>query len=271
VGYIAALIGLILLAGIIFLSLRTIYSLFYDIFWYIRLVLKRYILPLKPEYQNILKTYFGYYIQLAPKDKHEFENRLKAFMYSKEFIPRNIDKVSPEMRVLISASAIQLTFGLPMIYLSNFRRILIYPNTYYSTISKKYHHGETNPRAGLIVISWQKFIEGYTNGTDSLNVGLHELAHAIHFENRIRNEEYGFLDEASLEKLHRIFLREQEKIRDGSQKYLRAYAATDEYEFFAVSIEHFFEDPKGLKENIPDLYKTLLNLLNHDPARFTGP
>ena len=228
-------------------------------------------MPLNPEYIRILNKYFGYYKILPEKEKREFESRLKAFMYSKEFIGRGGLKITAEMRVLLSASAIQLTFGLPMIYLANFRKILIYPDTYYSTISQQYHHGEVNPRAGIIVISWMKFIEGYTDQTDSLNVGLHEMAHAIHFEDRIANEEYGFLDSRSLDTLHKIFLREQAGINNGIQTYIRPYGATNEYEFFAVSIEHFFEDPVGLRKNVPDLYETLKILLNQDPIRLVNP
>ena len=43
------------------------------------------------------------------------------------------------------------------------------------------------------------------------------------------------------------------------------------YEFFAVSIEHFFEDPKGMVKNIPDLYETLKILLNQDPLVLLEP
>ena len=37
------------------------------------------------------------------------------------------------------------------------------------------------------------------------------------------------------------------------------------HEFWAVSVEAFFENPKGLKENMPDLYEALCRVLNQDP------
>lgn len=188
-------------------------------------------------------------------------------MHSKRFIPRGFKTVSDEMRVLISATAVQLTFGLPQIYLAHFDKILIYPDAYYSTINKKYHVGEINPRMSAIILSWKSFVEGYADPNDSFNVGIHEMAHAIHFENRIRNSEFDFLDRESLKALERITNEEMPKLRRGEVHFFRSYAGTNEHEFFAVALEYFFEQPVEFRDSLPQLYHTLCKLLNQDPAR----
>lgn len=211
---------------------------------------------------------------LSAEKKREFERRVQRFIYSKKFISRSSLPVSEEMRVLISASAIQLTFGLPEIYLSNFDKILIYPDSYYSHITKKYHLGEVNPRAGIILLSWNHFVAGYGDLTDSFNVGIHEMAHAIHFENRIKNEEFDFLNRDALSALKVISDREIPKINNGLPHLLRAYAGTNEYEFFAVSLEYFFEQPEQMSQQLPDLYQTIAMLLRQDPLKlynFSSP
>lgn len=224
--------------------------------------------PLYNKYKVILENYCAYYKLLSPKDRIEFERRLKHFMYSKRFIPRNgIERITDEMRVLISASAIQLTFGLPEIYFANFDKILVYPDQYYSHINKQYHLGEVNPRAGIIVLSWKAFVHGYGDLRDSYNVGIHEMAHAIHFENRIKNEEYDFLNHEALRSLEKITVRETMQIKMGNPHLLRSYAGTNHYEFFAVSLEYFFEQPDQMHLQLPDLYKTLKLLLNQDPLK----
>lgn len=220
--------------------------------------------PLATQYKNILAKYCAYYNVLTYSDKKEFERRLKRFMYSKQFIPRSIPAVTNEMRVLISATAVQLTFGLREIYLANFDKILIYADQYYSHINQRYHLGEVNPRAGIIVLSWRSFVEGYGDLTDSFNLGIHEMAHAIHFENKIKNEEVDFLDRQALAQLDIIAEREMPQIKNGGH-FLRPYAATNEYEFFAVALEYFFEQPLQMKQVLPDLYDVLRNLLNQDP------
>jgi len=47
-----------------------------------------------------------------------------------------------------------------------------------------------------------------------------------------------------------------EEERRGRQ-VLRAYAATNEAEFFAVATEAFFEKPRQLRERHPELYDVL--------------
>ena len=89
------------------------------------------VVPMPPAYREILTKYFPYYNRLTVNDKSRFEQKLCYIIYSKVFIPRNFDGVTDEMKVLIAATAVQLTFGLNGVYLSHFRRILIYPNDYY--------------------------------------------------------------------------------------------------------------------------------------------
>jgi hypothetical protein len=41
-------------------------------------------------------------------------------------------------------------------------------------------------------------------------------------------------------------------------------------EFFAVSVEHFFEDPSGFAKELPLLYQHLCVLLHQDPLRIAS-
>ncbi len=246
-------------------GVAAIYSFFYEIYDFFRSEIKYQIKirqPLSSTRREILNKYFGYYKVLSSADKLKFENRVQRFIYSKRFIARSVPEVTEEMKVLISASAIQLTFGLSEIYLSNFDKILIYADSYYSNITKNYHRGEVNPRLGIIILAWKHFVEGYGDMNDSFNVGIHEMAHALHFENRIRNDEYDFLDEQVLEKFEEIMRVEIPKIRAGEPHLFRPYAGVNQYEFFAVSLEYFFENPIAFKTQLPVLYKTIATLIN---------
>jgi len=141
---------------------------------------------IQERYKLPLQKYFKYYNALNPTDKKLFENRVQKFINLKQFIPRGMEKVTDEMKALIAGSAIQLMSGFPKIYFAHFRRILVYPDNYYSDISMQYHKGEVN-MGGLIVLSWKNFVDGYIDQTDGRNLGLHEMAHALRLENAIRN------------------------------------------------------------------------------------
>ena len=227
---------------------------------------KTWVLPVPPMYKDILQKHSRYYQRLSNVDQSKFERKVCNFLYSKRFIPRNMEKVTIEARVLIAASAVQLTFGLPNIYLQHFDKILVYPNEYYSSITRQYHKGEVNPRFGIIVLSWNHFIEGYTNSNGRVNLGLHEMAHALRLENIIRNEEYKFFDEVLVAKLD-DYARQICRNFDGYANFFRPYACTNEHEFFSVAIENFFERSELFKKQIPDLYVILTRLLGQDPLK----
>ncbi len=219
---------------------------------------------LRLRYKNPMEAHSRFYQLLPAKSKARFEHKVNYFILTKEFIPRNMPEITDEMVALISATAVQLTFGLPNVSLSHFNKILVYPNDYYSTINRQYHKGEVNPRLKSIVLSWHHFVEGFAHPADGRNLGLHEMAHALKLENFIRNEEFGFFSNEEFANWQHIARIEMNKIKKGEESIFRAYASVNEDEFFAVSIEIYFEQPHQLYTYNSELYKTLSNLLRQD-------
>ena len=263
------LIGLVV-TGLVLMLILGATSVFYDIGKWIYFEAIRIIAvtkPLLPSRVAILKKYFFYYNRLPDKDRKRFEKRVNQFLHSKRFAGREDLVITEEMKVLISATSVMLTFGLPMIYLSHFYKIAVYPDAYYSRINKKYHFGEVNPMLGIIILSWKSFVEGFIDPNDSRNLGLHEMAHALHFENQIRNDEYDFLNPAILAKWDRLALIEIERINKNEDHFFRKYAGANQHEFFAVAMEYFFETPLEFKKALPELYTTLTHLVRQDPER----
>ncbi|MBK6264146.1 zinc-dependent peptidase [Marivirga sp. S37H4] len=218
-------------------------------------------MPLKEEQKLILNKYQYYYQQLNQKQKVKFERRLKTFMFNKKFIARQMPKVTDEMKVLISSSAVQLTFGMDFTFFSHFRKILVYPDSYYSKISKTYHNGEVNPKLRVIIVSWKYFVSGYMDQSDGRNLGLHEMAHAIKLENRV----HPFMGRAAWGAWYH--LAEQHMSYAGRGMLFRDYAFTNYHEFFAVAVENFFERPLEFKHIKPELYESMVYLLKQDPIK----
>lgn len=217
------------------------------------------------DYRKVLEKHAHYYQRLSPQNKLKFEKRVYYFIKTKTFIPRRFKKVTLEMKTLIAASAVQLTFGFDELNMPHFKRILIYPDAYYSWIRKTYHQGEVNPAAQLIVFSWKNFIEGYDNPKDSKNLGLHEMAHVLKLENKIFNNEVGFLDPSLYHKWEMMSEKHIARLRKEEDPLFRKYAAENEYEFFAVAVENFFERPFEFQAIHPEVFALLKGLLNQDP------
>jgi Mlc titration factor MtfA (ptsG expression regulator) len=263
-----------ILAAIVALSIFL--WIIYNIFATIRAIIKwlfgdyinTYLLlaDIDPLYKASIEKYLPFYRRLNPTEKKAFEKRVQKFINQKQFIARGMDRITDEMKALIAGAAIQLTFGYPSIYFAHFTRILVYPDNYYSEISRRYHKGEVN-MGGLIVLSWKNFVEGFIDEADGRNLGLHEMAHALRLENAIRNEEYGFLDDEILMAWTDLCYREIERMNSGTSDFFRAYATANSQEFFAVAVENFFERPTDFRDWHPRLYDTLAQMLNQDPLK----
>ncbi len=225
------------------------------------------VLPVPPRYRAILQKYFNYYRALSASNKVKFEKRVTQFVHRKRFIPRQVNEVTVEAKVLIAAAAVQLTFGLPDVYLRYFNKILVYPNDYYSSITKRFHKGEVNPRFGIIVLSWQSFVDGCIDPHDSKNLGLHEMAHALRLEVLIRSEEIPPFDPELLNEFDAYARRICDDVQFAQQTFFRPYACTNEHEFFSVAVENFFERSQQFKNEMAELYQVMVRLLNQDPLR----
>ncbi len=203
-----------------------------------------------------------YYRGLSEEGKKKFVNRLFVFMNNKEFAGMHGLMVTEEMKVLISATAVQLTFGLTKYKLSNLETIVIFPDIFTLGGTKTEYKGATSQ--GRMYLSWQAFREGNANATDKVNLGLHEMTHAlklslsvgvgfdIYFANRIDIWES-------------VAKGELEKLRNQAEEFLRPYGKTNMAEFFAVCSEAFFESPKEFSKQLPELYNYIVFLLNQDP------
>jgi MtfA peptidase len=251
--YIFIAVPFVVIAGLVFYGYSHI---FYFVFTYFR--------PLSAERRKILH-HFPYYRKLSLRDKHRFEKRVQRFISLKQFVPMGMEEVTREMKVMISACGVQLSFGLPEIQLADFDKILVYPKKYYSRINRRYHTGEVNPK-GYIVISWEAFLEGYKKPNDGYNVGLHEMAHALSLENISSDFEENVFERKAYENWKKVSDNEFKKIRRGEKSYLRRYAFHHKHEFFPVCIEYFFEKPNEMKLERPELYEALSLLLKQDPS-----
>ena len=146
-----------------------------------------------------------------------------------------------------------------------FKRIIVYPDAYKNPSTGNMHYGEVNPH-GVIVLSWKRLLKGHEITDDAINLGLHEMAHALmHTIIYSDNHESGL--DPYLRNIVRLSKEEMGKIKNGEHHIFRNYAATNIYEFFAVSVEYFFETPQLLKNELPQLYKHLIILLKQNPLK----
>ncbi|WP_159092082.1 zinc-dependent peptidase [Aquimarina sp. Aq107] len=202
------------------------------------------------------------YNQLDKRRKKYFEHRVAHFLETTKFVGREGLIIDDDKRMQIAMMVIQLTFGMRNYLLEYVETIILYPSSYYSILNKTENNGEFNPRSKALVLSWEHFNLGNLHQEDGVNLGIHEITHAIHYcslkSNNISSEIFHdtFLE---LEK-HLSSLELRNKIIES--KILREYAFTDKFEFIAVLVEVFMESPEKLKKQFPDIYTYVSRMLN---------
>lgn len=215
---------------------------------------------------KFLETHFKYYSRLKPQHKKEFIDKLEMILSTKRLIARGgLEEITWEMEILVGATIAMVTFGWKRLKLAHFHTILIYPNPYFSTINKIYHRGEVNPKHGLIILSWQSFVEGYADFEDGVNLGIHEIAHALKLANQIDTDGEREFDPKSFAEYKKWVPIEMEKVKAGAETIFRERAAFNEHEFFAIIVEAFFEKSQEFKAYNPEFYQAVVHLLRQDP------
>jgi MtfA peptidase len=215
-------------------------------------------------YEFILQSKTHFYQQLPPDIKKRFLHRLENFINNHDFEGHQGLVITDDMRVLISAAAIHLTLGLNDYELSDFKKIFVYPDVYYSGYSKTTNRGETNPH-GIIALTWQYVEEGFADITDKMNLGYHEFAHALvlqHVNGGLKDEMFSY----GYQKFCYLLQKEHLAKLVEDARFMRDYAFTNKMEFFAASAEYFLEAPQEMYEHSKELFYIMVRMLRQDPT-----
>ncbi len=212
-----------------------------------------------------LERSYPYYCRLSPELKRRFAFRCSQFIELKKFAGRQGLVITDNIRIIITACAVQVTFGLDSFTLDTFEYVLVYPDVYESPVTGQLHKGETSMN-GFICFSWKHILEGIADEHDNYNLGLHEWTHALRF-NSIKFEETDYFFDGYINKWIANAVHEFTRLKNGRQSIFRRYGATNIHEFFSVCIEHFFESPDEFRTKLPDLFNQTCILLNQVPAK----
>ncbi|MCK5064792.1 MAG: zinc-dependent peptidase [Candidatus Fermentibacteraceae bacterium] len=246
-------------------------GLYYFAFYYPKYLKRRSISknPLTDEDRKILAEWVSFYSSLSNEDKHAYEADIAIFLSEHTITGVDDVEITRKIELLVAATAIRLIFNRPEWEYRDFGDILIYPGGFrtdgsYSTDIK----GTDTAAAGLVhsagnvILSLPHLLRGFQHDNDGYNVGYHEFAHIL--------DGYhpdGVPSEISLGAYRpwvEVMQAEFEKVHAG-KSMLRQYAGTNPAEFFACSVEAFFEKPIEMKKKAPELYNQLAEFFNQKP------
>ena len=219
-------------------------------------------------YHTIISRYFKYYNRLGLEEQRKFLFRTYLFQHAKNFHYIEVEETA-EMPILVSAAAVQLTFGLEKFKLNYFDDIFILRDDYHYGFYSRPFMGHVDQTG--IYLSWDNFIKGISGQTANCNVGLHEMAHALAYVNFITQteEDKHFKQEfPNFSKVARPIFTAMQQGEGRAKHLLGDYAATNYHEFWAVAVEVFFESSVPFRHELPELYEAMSCVLNQDPLHF---
>ncbi len=221
-------------------------------------------------YHTVVSRYFKYYNRLGLGEQRKFLFRTWLFQHAKNFHYIEVQETA-EMPILVSAAAIQLTFGLEKFKLNYFDDIFILRDDYHYGFYSRPFMGHVDQTG--IYLSWDNFMKGIAGETPNCNVGLHEMGHALAYVNFVTQteEDKHFKTEfPNFSKVARPIFTSMQQSEGAKRNILGDYAATNYHEFWAVAVEVFFESPVQLRHELPALYEAMATLLNQDPLSFVA-
>jgi Mlc titration factor MtfA (ptsG expression regulator) len=219
----------------------------------------------------ILMEFGGYYQRLNENMQRIFVLRTLYFLKQINFHSSKEIMLNFEIKVMVASGFIQITFGLARYRLIHFQSIYIAHKSYvYESIGIPYH-GDTNPQTARINLVWSVVKKGFLIPDDALNLSIHEFSHALILDNRERMRFRKIYRHRDLMRYLLAAKQEMNQMREGGESIFRKYAATNLMEFFAVSVEAFFEQTDRFAIDQPLLFERLCILLKQDPRKSGNP
>ncbi len=241
---------MIIFGIVVFLAIIYILHPQIDLWW-----AKRNPPTMNPKLEFFLRQHFGFYARLSPQEQERFRNRLMIYMMDKEFIYMTKEEKMPEdVRVLITAQILQLTFGLEEYLTKDFDRIVIYKHAFGTPELQFLHSSEIHLKDGVTIFDLERTSQGIFDNKH-YNLILHEYGNIFRIQNP--NIIFPDFDENIWETLA--------EIRGFDKEYIINFIGKPEVNAVQVSIEHFFKAPQHFDALLPKIYEEYVRIFNQDP------
>jgi MtfA peptidase len=216
---------------------------------------------------------------LPVKDRRRLGSLVERFLEHVRIEGCNGLEVTDHMRLTIAAEACLLALNLPPGCFGLLRSVLVYPTAFVPRQFSWVRETQAQPshgalgeswHDGTVILAWDEVVQGLEAPADGQNVVLHEFAHQLDSAGGKANgvpplgstHRYA----AWTQMLERNFARFTREVRDGRPSVLDPYGATNQAEFFAVATEAFFERPRELRRQYPELFAELQRYYRQDPT-----
>ena len=227
-------------APMVLLAVIYVFSPQIDWWWYVRNP------PDLPGTVRQMFFQYPFYQRLPEGEKKRFRNRVAMFAMGNEFIPQAMEDVPDDLKYMISACAVTLTFGEEDFLFKKFENIIVAPRPFPTPqYPKHFHASEVYEPDGAVLFSAEQLALGFMQSKRCYNIGLHEYANVF-----IRSNpqiDFPKLDESTWAAL--------ERISSFSKDWIDQWINRPDVEVLPVSIAHFFTFPEAFRRELPEVFE----------------
>lgn len=234
-------------------------------------------------WEEIIRRNVAHYCMLDENERSHLHALVQVFIAEKNWEGAGGLELNDEIRVTISAQACLLILGLPHNYYRNVQSIIVYPSTVIPPQRKLGSFENINSPVnieqpilgqafvqGPVIVVWDAALRGGRHPESGHNVIYHEFAHKLDMLDGAADGTPPLRNRTEYKDWILVCSREYQRLKrdavKGRKSFLNAYGATNEAEFFAVATEQFFDQPRVMLEQAPDLYRVLQEYYCQDTA-----
>ncbi len=249
-GYSLYIVPMVIMIALIYVLSPQI-----DWWWY-----RRRPPQLEEPVRRLFFRHMVFYQNLSVEGRKRFSERVALFRIAHDYMPQAMESVPEDVKAIIAAAAVQLTFGREDYLLEPFEHIIVYPKPFPSPqFPRNVHASEIYEEDGVVMFSMEQLMYAFANPRQYYQLGLHEFAKVL--IHKYREEDWPAMEADIWEKLEAI----SGMPRPAIVKWINVPEAA--VPALAVCISHFFIFPEQFRIILPDLYQQLAMRLNLDPLQ----
>lgn len=219
-----------------------------------------------PDVEEPLRKLFEhripYYQRLSDKNKQKFRTRVALYIEANDFRPQVFEKIPEDVKGIVAANIVQLTFGQKDYLLNMFERIVIYPGNFPTPQHiDRFHASEIYAEDGVLLFAMDHLMPGTLHADKYFNIGLYEYAKVFRLSR----------PELSYPELPEDLWTDFEKISRFPRKKVEEFVGLENLDVWAVSVVFFFSFPEKFKSQLTELYQAHSNMFNQHPAQLGDP
>ncbi|MEL7021737.1 MAG: zinc-dependent peptidase [Bacteroidota bacterium] len=202
--------------------------------------------------RTLLERYSIFYQSLNPLDKEKFRNRLVWFMMAKEFHGQVMEQVPEDVKGIIAANAVHLTFGLEDYRFDKFENIVVYAHPFPSPqYLEHWHTSEIHAEDGAVLFSAEHLMSSFVQPRRYYNIGLHEF---------VKIQMLTYPDKA-YPRAEELNWDEITQISGWTEEFISAWIGLPDIALDVVAVVAYLTFPVVFEQHLPDMFRRLESVL----------